>query len=217
MKLHIATVTIVALLISTSAMADWWDGWNNGSGSGQGYGTAQGNTSGSGNVAGDYRGSGQGWGTGKGDADGEVDFSISFKGKGRTNMDTAGNLQGNSSGSGNTAGNWSGQGNTSGNFQGDGYGQGDNSSYGGFPRSGYRGYGSNMPWGNSGGYGFAPSPYSPAITSGNRPSYQELQAQLVAQRKQYEAYIKQLMEQQRRAQMNTNQKGQTKVPATPIK
>ncbi len=48
MKLQaIAFSTLIAL--STTASADWWNGWNKGNGQGQGAGTAQGQGQGAGN------------------------------------------------------------------------------------------------------------------------------------------------------------------------
>lgn len=226
MKLQITTFTAAALLIALTgtASADWWDGWNNGNGSGQGYGSGQGNARGDGNLAGDYQGSGNGWGTGKGDADGEVDFTITFKGKGKTDMDTAGNLSGNSRGSGNSAGNWAGQGNTAGNFAGNGYGEGDNSGYG-------------SPWGNNNwrganrGYSFAPMPQTRMMAPGYAapryatpggvaaPSFQQQQAQMEAMRKKFEAMAQQIAVQQKAAadayqkSRATSAKATTSAPA----
>lgn len=222
MKLRREIIATSLILFCASTSADWWDGWNDGSGSAQSYGNAQGNTQGSGNATGDYRGTGRGWGYGKGDADAEVDFSLSFKGKGRTDMDTAASLTGNTRGSGVTAGNWSGQGNSAGNFQGNGYSQSEGSEY--------KGYGSDIPWGNNRrsnqrrANAFPPTPYTTPYPSmirpysmspsyGSSPGFQQMRAQMEMQRRQHEAYTKRMIEQQK-AQMEAYKKAQmTMQPA----
>lgn len=100
MKLQAITLTALIALMGT-ASANWFDGFNNamGNGNGAANGTTAGNAATNGNAT------GTGWATGKGDADGEVDFSISFKGKGSTDMDTAGNGAANANGMTNMAGN----------------------------------------------------------------------------------------------------------------
>ncbi|KAG1707560.1 hypothetical protein GQR58_003232 [Nymphon striatum] len=190
MKLQ--TITFAALIALTgTASADWFDGFNNGSGNGNGYGTATGNTNGAGNAAGNGNVDGNGWGTAKGDADGEVDFAITFKGKGKTNMDTAGNLTGNGQGAGNTAGNYAGNGNTAGNFSGNGYGQGDNT-----------GYGSSMPFNNSNNRGYAPAPAAFAPAAAAQPNYNQLKAMWEAQRKQADEMLKRIEAAQKTAAPN---------------
>ena len=182
MKLQAITLTALIALTGT-ASADWFDGFNNGNGSGNGYGNAAGNTNGAGNAAGNGTANGNGWGTAKGDADGEVDFSITFKGKGRTDMDTAGNLSGNGEGAGNAAGNGNGMGNMAGN----GYGNGNsstntNGSGNGFGNNGYAPAGS-----------FAPAGYNPAVAAAApAQDYTQLKAMWEAQAKQAEEMLKRI-------------------------
>jgi len=183
MKLQAITFTALLALTGT-ASADWFDGFNNGSGNGNGYGTAAGNTNGAGNAAGNGNVDGNGWGTAKGDADGEVDFAITFKGKGRTDMDTAGNLSGNGQGAGNTAGNYAGYGNTAGNFAGNGYQSNNTNGYG------YNGY---APAGS-----FAPAGYNPAVAAPTQ-DYTQLKAMWEAQRKQADEMLKRIEAAQKNA------------------
>ena len=186
MKLQ--AITLVSLLaLSASASANWFDGFNNGMGNGNGYGNAAGNTNGAGNAAGNGNATGNGWGTAKGDADGEVDFSITFKGKGRTDMDTAGNLTGQGQGTGNTDGKFTGNGTTDANMAGNGSNQANSSSQG-----------SNMPWNNSftGNNGsaqaprFAPAGFSPSAAPA--VDYVQLKAMWEAQRKQADQMLKRI-------------------------
>ncbi|MCK5903082.1 MAG: hypothetical protein KAG28_08020 [Cocleimonas sp.] len=114
MKLQ--TITFVALIALTgTASANWFDGFNNGKGVTNGAGNTAGNTQGNVASKGNGAANGNGWATGKGDAAGEVDFSISFKGKGNTNMDTKGQLVGDTKVAGDATGNGAGTGNVAGN------------------------------------------------------------------------------------------------------
>ncbi len=178
MKLQAITLTALIALTGT-ASANWFDGFNNGMGNGNAYGNGAANGTTAGNGAGNAQANGTGWGTGKGDADGEVNFSISFKGKGGTNMDTAGNLTGNGQGAGNTAANANGATNMAGN----GLANGSNVA------------GSN---GAATTSNFAPAGFNPSF-SGTAPTatvatqdYTMLKAQWEAQAKQAAEMLKRI-------------------------
>ncbi|MEE9303649.1 MAG: hypothetical protein V3U84_07665 [Thiotrichaceae bacterium] len=136
MKLKILSLSILVSL-STNASADWFNGWNNANTQGSETGNAAGLGTGSGNSSTSGQGKVSGWSTGKGDADGEIDFSLTFKGKGRSNMDTKISANGATDFAGNAIGDTTAFGNTTGNF----ISSGTNSN-----NSGYRG----TPWNNSG-------------------------------------------------------------------
>ena len=175
MKLQ--TITFAALIaLSGTASANWFDGFNNGTGNGNAYGNALGNGNGAGNATGNADAKGNGWGTGKGNADGEVDFSITFKGKGRTDMDTAGNLTGNAKGAGNTAANAVANGNTASKLAANGTGANKTNGTA-----------------NTNGYQFAPT------ATAAQPSYAQLKAMWEAQRKQADEMLKRIEEQQKAA------------------
>lgn len=113
MKLSTALlISILALSTTTaSASSDWFDGMQDGAGNGNAAGKTSAWTKNNGNGAGNGAGKMNSWGKAKGDADGEVDFAITFKGKGRTNMDTAMSADAKGEGAGNTLANWAGAGN----------------------------------------------------------------------------------------------------------
>lgn len=202
MKLKIIALPII-IALSSSAYADWFDGVSNGNAQGSGAGNTSAASSGRGEGHSSGRGDFNSWGTGRGDADGEVDFQITFKGKGRTDMDTKMSADGD----GDWRGNFDGDGRSAGYSSGDFYGSG----------SGYNdannGYGNNTPW--RGGY---PYPYAqvPNVTmppSGApvAPAYggyygynynasqaylQQVQQQQAAQRKAMQDYLSQVQKQQ---------------------
>lgn len=88
MKLFNTLAIIATLALSTTASASWMDGMSKG----ENAGNAQIDTALTSNakaVAENKNAlNAKGWRTGNGEADGEVDFTMTFKGKGRTNMDT---------------------------------------------------------------------------------------------------------------------------------
>ena len=105
MKRNIILFSTLIITLSTTASADWWDGWNNTSSTANTHGNSKSNTDG--NIQGSGTGAGKtnNWGTSNGDIDGSVGFSMNFKGKGRAKMDTkmaadnATNTSGNTQGS----------------------------------------------------------------------------------------------------------------------
>ncbi len=129
MKLQ--TLTFAALLaLSTTASADWLDGFNNGNGSGNAAGNGAGSTQGNATTKGNAAGKGNGWAAGKGDADGEVDFSINFKGKGRSNMDSKMQAAGDTQGAGDMKNSGNGSATVAGNSAGNMAGSNANNASG---------------------------------------------------------------------------------------
>lgn len=234
LQIKTVAMVALSLAFLSPLSANWWNGYNmNDSnqtyGAVQGNTQGSSNASGNGSGSGYYRGTGEGWGFAREGSKGNVDLALNFKGKARTNMNTAGNIAGNTHGYGNvvenSAGSWSGQGKPSGGFQGNGYGQGNTYTYGNPSQSSrYQGYGSNTSWGNARTSRLAPTPYSvqqnyrvkPSYQNNSQASYEETrqqnlqrfrriqQVQMEALQKQNEAYLKQLVEQQR-MQMETFQ------------
>ena len=117
MKLHaIAFAALIA--ISGAASAEFFDGFDNGSAAGNTSGNGTGSTAADATGYGTGKGDLNGWGRGKGDADGEVDFSLTFKGKGKTNLDTDMAANGKGNGDWYTAGNGYGYTEQNRNFSG---------------------------------------------------------------------------------------------------
>lgn len=179
------------LLFSSTASADWWQGWEN-TRSAQSKNQIQGQAQGATNSAIESRSEVLSWATGKAETDGDVDFSVNFKGSGATNLDGNSNLSTHAQAGGLTAENWSNYGNTSANTSTYGYGVNRNN-----------GYAPNMPW-NAQANRVSPQAYwpprnNPALTPPQAPNFQQMQAQMEIRRKQYEAYAKQMAAQQKAA------------------
>jgi hypothetical protein len=117
MKLQaIAFAALIAL--SGAASANFFDGFDNGAATGNTAGNGTGTTAADGTGYGTGNGDVNGFGRGKGDADGEVEFAVTFKGQGKTNMDTDMAANGKGNGDWYGAGNGYGYGEQSRNFAG---------------------------------------------------------------------------------------------------
>lgn len=88
MKRNIILFSTVIITLSTTASADWWDGWNNTNSSANTHGNSKSITYE--NIRGSGAGAGKtnNWGTGNGEVNASVGFRMNFKGKGRAKMDT---------------------------------------------------------------------------------------------------------------------------------
>lgn len=118
MKLQtIAFSTLIALTAATTASADWMDGFQNGQGNGQVYGNSNGYGTSNGQAYGNGQTAMNGFGRGNGNADGEIEFQITFKGKGKTDMNADSALEGNGTANGYGTGLANGYGNTAANSQ----------------------------------------------------------------------------------------------------
>ena len=212
MKRRYCALAILSFsLLSNISYANWWNGWNNLDSNNQTNGSIQGLSTGSGNTRSTSQGSVQGWTSNTGNADSQVDFSVDFKGKGRTDLNAAGNLGANSQAATKATGSWINQANTVGNFLRRGYGTNSSSNK------------ITMPWNGINMNGLNQKPANPpmnwppmkptAFMPPQAPNFQQMQAQMEIQRKQFEAYVKQMTAQQEVAKQAY--KNQLKAPVPP--
>lgn len=189
MKILFTLTSLTLLFFSSTSSADWWQGWEN-TNSRQANYSSEGQTKGSTNTNVESQSKMLSWTTGKAKTDGEIDFSVNFKGSGTTNVNANNNLSSNTQAHGVTTGNWSSYGNTSANTNSYGLNRNNN-------------YASNMPWNAQANRVNPRANWSqrkrPTLAPPQAPNFQQMQAQMEIQRKQYEAYAKQMAAQQKAA------------------
>ena len=193
-------LAVVAAMFSGVAVADMFDGMNNGAANGNAYGTGNGYGTTNANGYGSGNGNTQGWGRGQGNSDGEVEFVITLKGKGKSNMLSELAGQGNGvytgymDGNANSAAN--GNGYTANNFSGS-----NNIGGNAYP---------NTNWGNNAPAAMMPMQATPAANI--YPTEAQWQQFLAIQRARQQAFaaiVKRMFD-----QMNAN-KPSIKMPAMP--
>ncbi len=193
-------LAVIATMFSSSAVANMFDGMNNGAVNGNAYGTSNSYGTTNANGYGSGNANTQGWGRGQGNSDGEVEFVITLKAKGKSNMLSQLAGQGNGiytgymDGNANSAAN--GNGYTANNFSGS-----NNISGNAYPANN---------WGNN-----APAPMMPIQTTPTTniyPTEAQWQQFLAIQRARQQAFaaiVKRMFD-----QMNAN-KASIKMPTMP--